>query len=135
MKGTIEVEFLPVLGYLGEVMAEMDEDVTERLIGAQVLALVIKALDGHASAGPETDLIELDPLDPGAAKEHRPHGSIADRQGFRHPCFRRTVRPQAQFSRGGRPGRIFPRRRTCARQWFKAQSGRRQGGGKQEVTP
>ena len=135
MNGAIDVEFLPVIGHLGEVMAEMDEDVAERLIGAQVLALVIEALDGHAGSGPETDLIELDPLDLGAAKEHRPHGSIADRQGFRHPRFRRPIIPQAQFSRGVRPGRVLLRRRSHARQWFKAQRGRRQGGGEQEVTP
>lgn len=70
-----------------------------------VLTLVTEALDGHAGSGPETDLIELNPLDIGAAKEHRPHGAIADRQGFGHPCVCRSIRPQAQFSSSVRPAR------------------------------
>jgi hypothetical protein len=57
------------------------------------------------------------------------------KQSSRHPRLRRPIRPQAQFSRGVRPGRVFLRQRTHARQWFKAQRSRRQGGGEQEVTP
>ena len=116
MNGAIDVELLPVVGDLGEVMAEMDEDVAERLIGAHVLALVIEALDGHASSGPETDLIELDPLDLRATEEHRSHGSIADRQGFGHPGFRRPIVPQTQFPRGVCLGWVFVTEAPCARQ-------------------
>ena len=99
VNSAINVEFLPVIGHLCEIMAEMDEDVAEGLIGSHVLGIVTEPLDGHAGSGPETDLVELNPLDLRAAKEHRAHRAIADRQGFRHPGFCWSVGPQAEFSR------------------------------------
>ncbi len=135
MHGAVDVELTPVVGDLGEVMTEMDEDVAECLVGAEVLAFVTEALDGHASSGPETDLIKLDPLDVRAAEEHRSHRSVPDRQRFGHPGLCRPIIPQAQFSRGVCLGWVFLHRGSHAHQWLKAQRCRGDGGADEEATP
>ncbi len=91
--GAFNVELLPIVGHLGKVVAEMDEDVTKSLMGTEVLLLFFlriskhAALDCHAITGPQADFVELDPFDLGASEEHGTHGAVADRQGFGHPGF------------------------------------------------
>ncbi len=62
MNGAIDVEFPPVVGHLGEVVAEMDEDVAKGLIGPEVLVLLLwiaKQRPSTAMRSPVHRLISL----------------------------------------------------------------------------
>ena len=64
-------------------MAEVDEQIAERLMGSEVIVFFFEC-DAQQTLGdtvtaPQTNFVELNAFDIRVAKEHCPHGSVADR--------------------------------------------------------
>jgi len=78
MNCTIYIEFPPVSSHPGQIMAEMDEDISKSLIIPHIIFDVVLRR-GHTISAPKTDLIELNPLDIRTTEEHRSQGPIANR--------------------------------------------------------